>query len=186
MSEQTTLTENAPMILDATCSFAKIWPPHASIRMDKRREVKPDIVADARHLPFRDRIFQEIFCDPPHLIVKGTKEEFYARMAKFARRTGRAKWSNFSRYGWWSSREEWLGFVKATGAEFARCIAKGGSLHYKITDTNATTLADLEIMSNWQRQRQRQRRSKGKFRKRTVSFVVFAPTATPVAEEKQG
>ena len=36
------------------------------IRVDIRPEVEPDIVADARHLPFPDNSFQWIMADPPY------------------------------------------------------------------------------------------------------------------------
>lgn len=70
MSAQTTLTKDAPMILDATCSFYRNWPLHATLRMDNRAIVGPDIVADAQFLPFRDGVFDQIYCDPPHMVRK--------------------------------------------------------------------------------------------------------------------
>ena len=59
---QATLTENAPITLDATSSrhVKTSWPRYASLRMDIRKEVKPDIVADARFLPFRDGVFAAV------------------------------------------------------------------------------------------------------------------------------
>ena len=42
------------------------WPRYASIRMDVRKNVGADIVADARFCPFRDGVFDKVYCDPPH------------------------------------------------------------------------------------------------------------------------
>uniref|UniRef100_A0A6H1ZRB6 Methyltransferase n=2 Tax=viral metagenome TaxID=1070528 RepID=A0A6H1ZRB6_9ZZZZ len=36
------------------------------LRIDVRREVKPDIIADAHHLPVKDNIFQLTLLDPPY------------------------------------------------------------------------------------------------------------------------
>lgn len=36
------------------------------LRVDLKRSVKPDIIADAHHLPFRDKIFDVVICDPPY------------------------------------------------------------------------------------------------------------------------
>lgn len=42
---QELLTEDAPLILDTTCSFLKLWPRFATIRMDVRAICSPDMVA---------------------------------------------------------------------------------------------------------------------------------------------
>jgi len=36
------------------------------IKIDLKREVKPDVIADAHSLPFRDNIFDAVICDPPY------------------------------------------------------------------------------------------------------------------------
>ena len=36
------------------------------LRLDLRFEVRPDIVADAHHLPFRDGVFEAVVMDPPY------------------------------------------------------------------------------------------------------------------------
>jgi SAM-dependent methyltransferase len=57
------------MILDATCGNRMMWfdKQHKDcIYMDIRKEVLPDLVADFRALPFRDKIFDLIVFDPPH------------------------------------------------------------------------------------------------------------------------
>lgn len=123
-SKQTTLTENSPFILDSTCSELKIYPKFASIRLDKRIEAKPDIVADDRFLPFKDGVFDMIYCDPPHNIRHSDKG--YSGTWKTARK-------RFAQYGFWRRRSDWVTFVYLTNKEFARCLKKKGSLHYKIS-----------------------------------------------------
>ncbi|CYU66803.1 DNA N-4 cytosine methyltransferase [Streptococcus suis] len=78
-------------ILDACCGSRMFWfdkaEPHTTY-MDRREEefeihkkkinVKPDIVADFRDMPFEDETFNLVVFDPPHLLRAGQKI-FYAR-----------------------------------------------------------------------------------------------------------
>ena len=52
--KQMSLDNTGKMILDATCSYARVWPKHATIRIDIRPQTKPDIVMDATELKFSD------------------------------------------------------------------------------------------------------------------------------------
>lgn len=36
------------------------------IKIDLKREVEPDIIADAHHLPFKNNCFDAVICDPPY------------------------------------------------------------------------------------------------------------------------
>ena len=57
------------LILDSTCSDAsRSWPRYADLRIDIRKEVRPDIVASAAYHPFKDELFGQVYCDPPHII----------------------------------------------------------------------------------------------------------------------
>ena len=141
MSAQTTLTEDAPLILDATCSLAKIWPRYASIRMDIRKEVNPDIVASACYLPFRDGIFNKIFCDPPHIIDVRITSKSSPLGSKMK-----------ARFGYWSHPREWKKFIQLTNQEFKRCMKLEASLEYKVVDGKwygMTKLRDLQSMNNF-------------------------------------
>ena len=135
---QTFLDENPPMILDATCSFGKIWPRFASLRMDVRRIVKPDICASATHLPFREGVFDEIYCDPPHLIYAFDPTNDSKKVSTFrpgyVRFREHIRFDMAIRYGFWRTKEEWNEFVEKSGPEFARALKSSGLLHYKITD----------------------------------------------------
>ena len=157
MSAQTTLTEDAPLVLDATCSDKKIWPRFANIRMDVRKEVKPDIVADARYLPFRTRVLSRIYCDPPHFIRRRLWE--HQSKGKFFASVNRGIYphehfvNSMKRYGCWKSVKEWNDFVEHTNDEFARCLKEDGVLEYKIADgrhRDMTQRKDLDVMNNFE------------------------------------
>ncbi|GET16393.1 class I SAM-dependent methyltransferase [Ligilactobacillus agilis] len=82
-------------ILDACCGSRMFWyernEPHTTY-MDIRKEIltckdrglkreieiKPDIVADFRDMPFADATFDLVVFDPPHLIKAG-KESWLAK-----------------------------------------------------------------------------------------------------------
>jgi tRNA G10 N-methylase Trm11 len=139
---QETLTEDTPLIIDTTCSFRKHWPKFATIRMDVREVCSPDIVCDARFLPFRDGVADELYCDPPHFVRRGAgiftqshEEGWLKTIIAKHRLSGRVSPDEFTRYGWWRSKKEWKEFVGATTDEFARVLKPGGELHYKLTDT---------------------------------------------------
>ena len=139
------MTEDAPLILDATCSDKKIWPRNATVRMDVRREVNPDVVADARFLPFRDGAFEVIYCDPPHLIDEDGWENDVPKFSRWFVSVNRHREGfyhqhilhSYRRYGLWHSREEWLDFLAKTNIEFARILKLNGVLEYKIGETKA-------------------------------------------------
>lgn len=137
------------MILDATCSFKRIWPKHATIRIDIRPEVKPDIVMDAKDLKFVDNYFDEIYVDPPHWFRKG---KMSPRIKQVRRLSGRRTPDAFTRYGWWPSQKEWFDFIDATNKEFYRCLKKSGRLYYKITEAKGCTkpLDLVERMTNFE------------------------------------
>ncbi len=86
-------------ILDATCGGKMMWFEKENehvvyldkrdlgpgfMRTRKRFSVKPDIVADFRHLPFIDEVFSLVVFDPPHTIRKkesgGYIAERYGRL----------------------------------------------------------------------------------------------------------
>lgn len=149
-STQLTLTQ-APLIIDVTCSFeherTERWPKYATLRLDKRRIVKPDIVADARYLPFKSGIVDQLYCDPPHMFGP-VSESRIAKMDAARLKTGRKAVNSFVRYSWWNSESEWLDFVRKTDNEFHRVLNPDGLLYYKITDGSkgTTKLKDLSLM----------------------------------------
>jgi len=74
--------------------------------------VKPLILADMKHLPFKDKIFDVIICDPPHMQLS-EKSMMYAE------------------YGSWTKNDKIVSFYK-TNEEFKRCLKPNGILIVKI------------------------------------------------------
>lgn len=183
MNIQSTLTNKGPMILDATCSFSKIWPKTASIRIDIRPECNPDIVMDAKDLKFEDNYFDEIYCDPPHLIRKGDNLEGSIRNTKLS---GRLKSSNmFVRFGYWHNHEEFYEFVDKTNNEFHRVLKPGGIVHYKMTDgTGCVRTSDLiERMNKFIVIKDEKTKSKSVLGKANARWLTFQSRKT---KEKEG
>ena len=106
-------------ILDATASTRQMWKGRDMtdvLFIDKLAAVRPDIIADARFLPFRENIFTKIFCDPPHLIRASKKNRQKRR---------------FAEYGLWERREDWIIFLAHIDEEFARCLKDNGEVWFK-------------------------------------------------------
>jgi SAM-dependent methyltransferase len=85
-------------------------------------EIKPMILASMAYLPFRDKCFDVIVCDPPHLDAP-----LSAFMAE--------------KYGTWNY-EEMSRTIKAANVEFARVLRDGGVLVLKILFRQYRAYAD--------------------------------------------
>ena len=153
---QTFLDENPPMILNATCSFRHVrtpsWPAHATLRMDIRREVDPDIQADIRFMPFRDHLFSKVFVDLPHMIRKDPFIRPHDRT--FRRRLrGRTSPNSFERYGHFSSYEEMLDTLQKADSEIKRVLRlEDGLTIWKWTygsDRRLTRREDLDLLKSF-------------------------------------
>jgi hypothetical protein len=107
------------MILDATCSYAKVWPKTATVRIDIRPEVRPDIVMDNTKLLFPDAYFDRIYYDPPHIFRHSTIKK------------NAALYELFQRFGIWNSRQEFLDNLAGVNKEFYRCLKPSGELYCK-------------------------------------------------------
>ena len=194
MSSQTYLTENPPMILDATCSFGRVWPAFATLRIDRRKVVRPDIVADDCYLPFKDGIFSAIYCDPPHLIrTDGWLANAPPGVSFRAWKDERANISgeDVSLYGKWGTREEWESYLRATDKEFDRTLSQNGELHYKLThgaDRRITKRKDIGLMESIKVVSERITKSKSNFPgKNSVHWLTMKPkSAVAAALRKDG
>lgn len=156
--KQLTLTNQSPIILDGTCSFkhsrTKRWPAHATIRMDIRPEVNPDVVGDIKRTDFPNHYFDEIYLDPPHMI---RKDPFMLGhdIRTIRRRMGRINSdtpNSFHRYGFFKTRDEWMEFVRMTNQEVFRILKPGGKFHYKATfskDNRYILRKDLDEYTNF-------------------------------------
>ena len=107
------------------------------IFLDILPSVKPDIIGDAKYLPFRNSVFEKIYCDPPHLI-----------------RNDRKYWrKTYLRFGNWKNRVEWFRFLNRTNKEFARVLKPLGLLWYKIIDGKdyrVTKRKNLDFYENFE------------------------------------
>ena len=117
-------------ILDACCGNKYMWTnknhPN-TIYIDVRKEVKgfddnrknvevnPDIVADFRKLPFKDKKFKLVVWDPPHLLGKN----YESRMTK--------------RYGFLLA-DSWRSDFKKGFSELWRVLEDYGILIFKFND----------------------------------------------------
>jgi hypothetical protein len=116
--------------LDATCSLKRRWPAEASVRVDIDPEARPDVRADATRLPFADRSFDRVYCDPPHF-VRFDGDRAWQRQFHEDRGKARAKYTRFSA---WPNRRAWRDFCTRSAAEFSRVLVAGGHLLYKVPD----------------------------------------------------
>ncbi len=180
MSAQTFLTENPPMILDATCSFYRNWPSHATdgLRMDNRLVVEPDICADATALPFRDHSLDRVYLDPPHMI---RKDPMILRddISQIRRRlSGRLSEGDLTRYGFFRSKQDWWAFLDAVNSEIPRVLKSDGLSFWKLTfgkDSRNIKESDLSRLNNLMVIERRITKSRKPNSKNSVHWLTLKP-----------
>jgi hypothetical protein len=133
--------------LDSTAGYRIMWRSKDTsnvVFIDKRREVKPNIVADARALPFRDGIFDRAYCDPPHWFrvgVSGHLMRLLAAMPDTLQGINHLRHSEhdvpyqvslLKKYGYWQNKTQWVSFAFHTNQEFARVLKPNATLWYKL------------------------------------------------------
>ena len=144
------------LTLDPTCSFRNWWSEEdvsGVVFTDNRGEVHPDVLCDAGCLPFRDEFFEEIRCDPPHMIQKNYWKSKDSSIGS----------SYFYRYGNFNNRKEWLSFLHEINQEFHRALKCEGKLLLKITvgrDRRLPKLEDLKLLSNFEELGREEKRSR--------------------------
>lgn len=166
------------MILDATCSFARNWPKHATIRMDIRPIVKPDVVGDIKKTNFPDNYFDKIYMDPPHMIRKDDMIMPHDIMTIRRRLSGRRSPGDITRYGVFRNRKEWLDFIDKTNIELLRIIKPDGKIFGKYTfgnDKRYIKREDLEGYTNFTIIEEKRTKSKKPGSKNFVHWITFIP-----------
>ena len=174
---QTSLDNNGLIILDATCSYFHLWPRHATIRMDIRPEVKPDIVGDIRKTQFPNNHFDEIYVDPPHMIRTDNACMFpHDKLAVKRRLSGRTTPHSFDRYGVFKSINEWYEFLEAVNKELKRILKPNGKVHFKIThgkDKRIIKRDDMNRLTNFEVIKEKITKSKYPKSNNTVHWITF-------------
>jgi hypothetical protein len=180
------------MILDATCSRLRIWPKEADVRIDITRSARPDVQADARRLPFKDACFSAVYCDPPHLVIKGKASDRVS--AEFRERArGYGEIDRFDRFSAWPSKAIWYDFCEKTNIEFARVLADYGMLFYKIPNGKSSSCINvqelLDRMTNFELRRDESVKSRGFFSRMNekrgrpptmIHYLALRKKSTPV------
>ncbi len=110
--------------LDATCSIKRRWPDHADVRMDINPEAKPDVVGSCLAIPFPDGEFDQVYCDPPHLVGSG---RVWRADVMRGNRLG-------ARFSVFDSMTAWREFAVKASAEFHRVLRPKGTLVWKLMD----------------------------------------------------
>ncbi|HEP1468216.1 TPA: class I SAM-dependent methyltransferase, partial [Streptococcus pyogenes] len=115
-------------ILDACCGSRMFWfqkdEPHTTY-IDRREEqfeihgkhinVRPDIVADFRDMPFDDETFNLVVFDPPHLLSAGQKSIMKAQYGQL-------------------DKDNWKEDISKGFEECMRVLKVGGTLVFKWSD----------------------------------------------------
>ena len=114
------------VVLDACCGQKTWWKGRDTthvVFLDIQESAQPSVRGTMIALPFRDHVFDEIWCDPPHLIRNDVKH-----------------WNPvYLRYGRWRTRTEWTTAIAAIGPEFARVAHQDALLVMKIIDGSTDT-----------------------------------------------
>ena len=181
MTAQTTLTEDAPLILDATCSSERIWPRYATVRIDIRPEVHPDIVMDNTKLQFADASIGIIYYDPPHVIRRTQDLKWMQHFKELRRKNGRTSPSFFERFGYWESKAAFIQNLDGVNKEFYRCLKPTGELRCKISvesghKTRCITVEEFFAhMNNFILVKDKTSKSKSNLGKNVVHWLVMKP-----------
>ena len=127
------------VILDACCGSRMFWFDKRNpsvVFMDNRSleqtlcdgrklEIKPDLVADFRHIPYADNSFHLAVFDPPHLIRVGKKSWLAAKYGKLG--------------------PNWRADLKAGFDECLRVLKPHGTLVFKWNETQINVSEVLRI-----------------------------------------
>jgi hypothetical protein len=158
-------------ILDATAGYRAMWKgrsPSDILFLDRRAEVRPNIVADDRALPFAPQCFGIIYFDPPFL-------------------HGRGGWSR-EKFGGFGTYDQLRELFRVASREFARILIPGGLLIVKLMRSSSApshhtshfmqhvdlrfaeyaSCAGFRLVKRWQRN------SKGGTRKCQVVWMTFS------------
>lgn len=105
-------------------------------------EIKPDVVADFRSMPYPDNTFRLVVFDPPHLMrsVEGSLfDDIYSE-------SGKAKPTSWQKIKYGAlGNADWKDTLKRGFSECFRVLQVGGFLIFKWNDTDHTVKEILRL-----------------------------------------
>ena len=112
-----------PEILDITAGYRAMWKGKQQnvLFLDRRKEVKPDIIASNEFLPFKEKVFIKVVYDPPHTV--GTLTLFYTHEPE-----------GFDRYSHWDSKPQFFRNIIRVNKEVGRVLKDTGIFLIKWCD----------------------------------------------------
>ena len=143
------------MILDATAGNRTMWRCKHSkniiyIDIEKRLEVKPTIFCDNTRTPFRDKVFDTIFYDPPHFYNDKGSYYVYPDAESFQK-----KWKGYGRipryYGGdkYKTKAQLMRHIIEAGREFYRILKDDGLLWLKWNESHIPLATILHLLEDW-------------------------------------
>lgn len=129
-------------VLDACCGSRMFWfdrNHEDTLYMDKRElsdilcdgrklEVKPDIIADFRNMPFEDNSFYLVVFDPPHLLKAGDNSWLAKKYGKL-------------------DRDNWQDDIAQGFDECMRVLKPNGTLIFKWNEDQIKLSEVLEVIA---------------------------------------
>jgi len=153
-------------VLDATASYRAWWKGKDTskvIFVDRRKEVKPDIVCSNEFLPFVSGIFKGVFYDPPHVIAHAKDATFF-------------KTEFGIRFSAWESRDQFVLNVIRVNRAFTRVLTDDGTLllkHTDIDDEGLTLWHMMTLLSNFEETDREKQKSGTGHGDRPVFYITF-------------
>ncbi len=147
------------VLLDATAGYRMMWPnkhPPNTVFMDKKFDVRTDIVGVWEFLPFRDDVFNCVIFDPPHIVRSSGVD---------------SRFTMHKQYGAWRSRVQLIRALVHAQKEFARVTSR---LCFKWGETrdSGSLWRLLPLFDRWTQVFRRDWESKGSGKNMT-SWVTF-------------
>ena len=143
------------MILDATAGNRTMWQHKNSeniiyLDMERQLERKPTIFADNTKTPFKPKIFDTIFYDPPHTWgVYNHWHSYPKRTEEYLKKFNDKAIPRY--YGWdkYATKSELLRHVYEAGKEFYRILKDDGLLWLKWNEMKISIHTILGLLPDW-------------------------------------
>jgi hypothetical protein len=123
--------------------------------IDKRCLVRPDIVADSRHLPVREGSADAVIADPPHIDGMSKKEaqRHVSNRLAHPRRLGHRPIDNMVYlYDYFPHKTAWISYLYHTARECRAALRHGGILWYKIATVRGALIDKAAMVERYHRE----------------------------------